>query len=66
MYILDKLVKQIDSLSIEFTLITQENKDLKQQIEQLNDQNDQLKYNNENMLLNIDKVLNIPEKEVEK
>jgi chromosome segregation ATPase len=62
MYILDKLNKQINSLSVEFTLIVQENINLKNQIEELKNQNDQLKYNNENMLLNIDKALNIPQK----
>ena len=58
-YILEKLNKQIDSLSVEFTVVLQENENLKNQIELLKNQNDQLKYNNENMLLNIDKALNI-------
>ena len=65
MNILDKLNKQIDSLFVEITIIKEENKNLKLQIEKLQDHNDQLKFNNENMLLNIDKVLNISKKEVQ-
>jgi cell division protein FtsB len=65
MYIFDKLNQQIDKLSSDFRLQQLENENLKKEIERLKDQNDQLKYNNENMLLNIDKALNItnPNKE---
>ena len=59
MYILDKLNQQLKNLSLKINLLTNENNDLKNKILELEDQNDRLKYNNENMLLNIDKALNI-------
>jgi len=59
MYILDKLNQQIHNLSLKLNLLLNENNNLKNRILELEDQNDRLKYNNENMLLNIDKALNI-------
>jgi len=59
MYILEKLNQQIDKLSSDFRLKTIENENLKMVIQKLEDENDRLRYNNENMLLNIDKALNI-------
>ena len=59
MYILDKLNQQLKNLSLKINLLNEENNGLKNRILELEDQNDRLKYNNENMLLNIDKALNI-------
>ena len=59
MYILDKLKQQINTLSLKIKILQDENNGLKNRILDLENQNDKLKYNNENMLLNIDKALNI-------
>lgn len=59
MHIVDKLNLQLDSLVEKIQILNSEKNILLEQIKKLQDQHDVLKRNNENMLISIDKVLNV-------
>jgi len=59
MYILDKLKNQIQIIKSDYKNLQMQNNTLQDEVNTLKNQLDQYKYNNENMLLNIDKALQI-------